>query len=49
MVVWAPPFQSVFGTAPLPWDVVLLLLTFPVLVWGTDELRRWLRRRRVAR
>ncbi|MFI8852946.1 cation-transporting P-type ATPase [Streptomyces sp. 891-h] len=49
VLIWAPPFQSVFGTAPLPWDVVLLLLTFPVLVWGTDELRRWLRRRRMAR
>lgn len=49
VLVWAPPFQSVFGTAPLPWDVVLLLLTFPVLVWGTDELHRWLRRHRVTR
>ncbi|MBO8191233.1 cation-transporting P-type ATPase [Streptomyces oryzae] len=48
VLVWAPPFQSVFGTAPLPWDVVALLLTFPVLVWGTDELRRSLRRRRKA-
>ncbi|MBO8187793.1 cation-translocating P-type ATPase [Streptomyces spirodelae] len=49
VLIWAPPFQSVFGTAPLPWDVVAVLLTFPVLVWGTDELRRWLRRRRMAR
>ncbi|OEU99291.1 magnesium-transporting ATPase [Streptomyces qinglanensis] len=46
VLIWVPPFQRVFGTAPLPWDVVALLLTFPVLVWGADELRRSLRRRR---
>ncbi|MDF4252177.1 cation transporting ATPase C-terminal domain-containing protein [Streptomyces sp. WMMB303] len=48
VLIWVPPFQSVFGTAPLPWDVVALLLTFPVLLWGADELRRSRRRRRTA-
>ncbi|MFB9557143.1 cation-transporting P-type ATPase [Streptomyces roseoviridis] len=44
-LVYAPPLQHLFGTAALPLDVVLLVLTFPVLVWGTDELRRARRRR----
>ncbi|WP_267883562.1 cation-translocating P-type ATPase C-terminal domain-containing protein [Streptomyces sp. NRRL F-5727] len=44
-LVYAPPLQRLFGTAALPLDVVLLIMTFPVLVWGTDELRRSWRRR----
>ncbi|KOG09095.1 metal ABC transporter ATPase [Streptomyces viridochromogenes] len=44
-LVYAPPLQHLFGTAALPLDVVLLVATFPVLVWGTDELRRARRRR----
>ncbi|WP_037640103.1 cation-translocating P-type ATPase, partial [Streptomyces flavochromogenes] len=44
-LVYAPPLQHLFGTAALPLDVVLLVATFPVLVWGTDELRRGRRRR----
>ncbi|TXS75610.1 cation-transporting P-type ATPase [Streptomyces sp. sk2.1] len=47
-LVYAPPLQRIFGTAALPWDVVLLIATFPVLVWGTDELRRARRRRRAS-
>ncbi|MEV6327821.1 cation-transporting P-type ATPase [Streptomyces sp. NPDC051909] len=47
-LVYAPPLQHLFGTADLPWDVVLIIATFPVLVWGTDELRRAVRRRRSA-
>ncbi|MFF7295479.1 HAD-IC family P-type ATPase [Streptomyces sp. NPDC008265] len=45
-LVYAPPLQNLFGTAALPWDVVLLIAVFPPLVWATDELRRWARRRR---
>ncbi|MFF8381628.1 cation-translocating P-type ATPase [Streptomyces sp. NPDC015661] len=45
-LVYAPPLQHLFGTAALPLDVVLLVATFPVLVWGTDELRRARRRHR---
>ncbi|MYV65031.1 HAD-IC family P-type ATPase [Streptomyces sp. SID2131] len=44
-LVYAPPLQHLFGTAALPPDVVLLVAVFPVLVWGTDELRRARRRR----
>ncbi|MFJ8160081.1 cation-translocating P-type ATPase [Streptomyces sp. NPDC096136] len=45
-LVYAPPLQHLFGTAALPLDVVLLIAAFPPLVWGTDEARRWARRRR---
>lgn len=44
-LVYVPPLQDLFGTAALPLDVVLLIATFPLLVWGTDELRRARRRR----
>ncbi|WGP08307.1 cation-transporting P-type ATPase [Streptomyces sp. SH5] len=43
-LVYLPPLQDLFGTAALPWDVVALVATFPILVWGTDELRRARRR-----
>ena len=47
-LVTVPPLQDVFGTAtPDLWQVVLIL-PFPLLVWGTDELWRWNNRRRVA-
>ncbi|MFE2012899.1 cation-translocating P-type ATPase [Streptomyces sp. NPDC059491] len=46
-LVYAPPLQHLFGTAALPLDVVLLVATFPVLVWGTDEMRRARRRRQL--
>lgn len=41
-----PPLQGLFGTAALPLDVVALIALFPVLVWGTDELRHLRRRTR---
>ena len=44
-----PTLQDVFGTAtPDLWQV-LLILPFPLLVWGADELWRWNTRRRIAR
>ncbi|MEV6156606.1 cation-transporting P-type ATPase [Nonomuraea sp. NPDC052129] len=48
LLVYLPPLQSLFGTAALPLDVLALISTFPFLVWGIDELRRWARRRRAA-
>jgi magnesium-transporting ATPase (P-type) len=45
-LVYLPPLQGIFGTAALPLDVVALIAVFPVLVWGTDELRRKGRRTR---
>ncbi|MDI2129517.1 cation-translocating P-type ATPase [Yinghuangia seranimata] len=47
-LLYAPPLQSVFGTAPLPLDVLALIAPFPVIVWGADELRRAHHRRTSA-
>ncbi|MFE7752638.1 cation transporting ATPase C-terminal domain-containing protein [Streptomyces sp. NPDC057428] len=43
--VYTPAFQSPLGTAPLPASTLLLLLPYPFIVWGADELRRYLIRR----
>jgi calcium-translocating P-type ATPase len=44
--IYAPPLQSLLGTAGLPLKDLVLLLPYPFIVWGADELRRWLVRRR---
>ena len=44
--IYAPPLQSLLGTAALPLGDLAFLLPFPFIVWGADELRRWLVRRR---
>jgi calcium-translocating P-type ATPase len=44
--VYAPPLQSLLGTAAPPTRDLLLLLPFPLIVWGADELRRYFIRRR---
>jgi hypothetical protein len=44
-LIYLPPFQRAFGTAALqPLDLAVLL-PFPIVVWGADELRRYLLRR----
>ena len=48
-VIYVPPLQSVFGTAPLGAGAVLFVTPFPFVVWGADELRRWARRRTLHR
>jgi calcium-translocating P-type ATPase len=48
VLVYAPPFQELLGTAPLPPSDLLILLPFPFVVWGADELRRYLVRARSA-
>jgi calcium-translocating P-type ATPase len=45
-IVYVPALQDLFATAALGPPELLLLATFPVVVWGSDELRRWLLRRR---
>ncbi|MEU2164087.1 cation-transporting P-type ATPase [Streptomyces chengbuensis] len=49
VLVYVPLFQHMFGTAALPADVIALITCFPVIVWGTDEMRRWTVRRRALR
>ncbi len=41
-VVYFPPAQRMFDTAPPPLDALLLLLPFPFIVWGSDEILRYL-------
>ena len=47
-VIYVPALQTLFGTAALDTEDLLVLLAFPVIVWGSDELRRWALRRREA-
>jgi calcium-translocating P-type ATPase len=44
-LIYLPPVQSIFHTAALGLPELALLVCFPVIVWGSDELRRaWCRR-----
>lgn len=45
-LVYAPPLQHVFGTGSLGPVEIGILATFPLIVWGADELRRWVIRSR---
>ena len=46
VLIYAPPFQSLLGTAALDLDMLAFVAPFPFIVWGADEARRWLLRRR---
>ena len=46
LIIYAPPLQSVLGTAALEPHMPLFMPPFPFIVWGADELARWLLRRR---
>jgi calcium-translocating P-type ATPase len=45
-LIYLPPLQSVFGTAAIEPHYLAVLVAFPFVVWGSDELRRWLLRKR---
>ncbi len=49
LFIYAPPFQSLLGTAALGPDALVFAAPFPFIVWGADEFRRWLLRRRDAK
>jgi calcium-translocating P-type ATPase len=46
ILIYVPLFQDLLGTASLGLDALLFVLPFPFIVWGADELRRYLLRRR---
>jgi len=48
VVVWSP-LRGVFHTSAPPAAALALLLTFPPVVWGADEIRRAVVRRRAGR
>jgi calcium-translocating P-type ATPase len=39
LLLYVPPIAEVFGTAPLSWEL-LILLPFPVIVWAVDAIVR---------
>ncbi|WP_249025894.1 cation-translocating P-type ATPase C-terminal domain-containing protein [Mycobacterium europaeum] len=49
MFVYVPPLQTLLGTAALPATDLLLLLPYPFVAWGADELWRYLLRRSESR
>ena len=49
LLIYVPVCQELLGTAALPAKDLLLVLPFPFIVWGADELRRWFVRRREER
>ncbi|MEU8246832.1 cation-transporting P-type ATPase [Nonomuraea sp. NPDC048916] len=46
ILIYTPPFQALLGTAALTPDMLAFVVPFPLIVWGADETRRWLLRRR---
>ena len=49
-IIYLPPLQPIFDTRRARAARELAVLaTFPVIVWGVDELRRWWLRRRPGR
>ena len=48
MLIYVPLFQSLLATAALSPAELLFVLPFPFIVWGADELRRYLIRRHAA-
>ncbi|MCX4759037.1 cation-translocating P-type ATPase [Kitasatospora purpeofusca] len=47
-IVYVPALHQVFGTAALSPAQLAVVVPFPFVVWGADELRRGLVRRRTA-
>jgi len=45
LAIYLPAARSVLGTRALSLTQLLVLATFPVVVWGVDEIYRALRRR----
>ncbi len=47
-IIYLRPLQHLLGGAALPPQLLLLTVPFPFVVWGADELRRAVLRRRAA-
>jgi calcium-translocating P-type ATPase len=47
-VIYVPLLQDIFGTASLSAAQLIVIAPFPILVWGVDELLRWIKRHRRA-
>jgi calcium-translocating P-type ATPase len=42
LLIYAPPFQHLLGTAALDPTQLAFVIPFPFIVWGADEVRRYL-------
>ncbi|HCU94413.1 MAG TPA: magnesium-transporting ATPase [Actinobacteria bacterium] len=49
LLIYVPVLQSFFGTAALTPSQLLTVLPFPFIVWGADEIRRFILRHLRAR
>jgi calcium-translocating P-type ATPase len=49
VLVYAPPFQALLGTAAVPARYLMILFPYPLIVWGADELRKFVIRRHAPR
>ncbi|MEV6426410.1 cation-transporting P-type ATPase [Nocardia sp. NPDC051463] len=49
VIIYVPPVQDLLGTAALTPSMLAFTLPYPLIVWGADEARRWLLRRRAGR
>ena len=47
-LVYLPAMHGLFGTASLSPGQLAIVAPFPFIVWGADEIRRWVVRRRPA-
>ena len=47
-IIYVPFLQNLLGTAALPAHLILITIPFPFIVWGADEIRRYLVRRRTS-
>lgn len=45
VIIYFPPVQHLLSTAALTPDMLAFVAPFPVIIWGADEIRRWLLRR----
>ncbi|WP_405166693.1 cation-transporting P-type ATPase [Nocardia sp. NBC_01499] len=48
VVVYVPPIQHLLGTAALTPAMLAFTAPYPFIIWGADEIRRWLLRRRAG-
>lgn len=46
LVIYVPPFQSIFGTTSLDIGELLVILPFPFIIFFADELRKFILRRK---
>ena len=49
IIIYTQIGNRVFGTAPLGWEVWLLLVPFAAALLFADEVRKWFARRRLQR